>query len=48
MSSSAILNSFMGFCDLADLSVLPPLMPNGVKEQIPNENEIFVYDLSFP
>lgn len=48
MSSSAILNSFMGFHDLADLLVLPPLMPNRVKRQILNEHEIFVYDLSFP
>lgn len=38
----------MGFNDLVDLLVLPPLMPNRVKRQILNENEIFVYDLSFP
>jgi len=42
MSSSTILNSFSGSCDLADLLVMPPLMPNRVEKQILNENEIFV------
>lgn len=47
MSLSAILSSFRGFRDPVDLLVLTSLVPNRMKSQILNDNEIFVYDLSF-
>lgn len=47
MSSSIVLSSFIGFRDLLVLLVPTFLVPNRMKSQILNENDIFVRDLSF-